>query len=133
MKWYRLVHILSKHFQKKCFLTEKYLGKWSWYQRHDGQHRRPHTDINRQQAGLCVCLLDDTAAACWVICDDLVLVAEDDVDVRVAFPFIVHLSDGDQLDCLSLRVRESNVEGIVSTFLEIHLFSFFLSLRRLGG
>lgn len=58
----------------------------------------------------CVCLKDDTAAGCWVIVGaDLVLVAVDKVDVRVTFPLVVHLSDGDQLDCLPLRERERKV------------------------
>lgn len=56
---------------------------------------------------VCVCLLDDTAAGCRVIVGvDVVLVAVDVVHVRVAFPLIVHLSDGDQLDRLPLRERE---------------------------
>lgn len=76
---------------------------------------------------LCVfmCLQDDTAAGCWVVCADLVLVAVDIVDVRVAFPLIVHLSDGDQLNSLPLWEREETV----STFWIIHLLSFFLSVR----
>lgn len=50
-----------------------------------------------------MCLQDDTAAGCWVIVGiDSALVAVNEVDVRVAFPLIVHLSDGDQLDCLPL-------------------------------
>ena len=52
---------------------------------------------------VCVCLHDDTAAGCRVIVSaDLVLVAVDVVDMRVALPLIVHLSDGDQLDSLPL-------------------------------
>ena len=54
-----------------------------------------------------VCLHDDTAAGCWVIVGaDLILIAEDVVDVRVALPLIIHLGDGDQLDSLPLRGRD---------------------------
>lgn len=53
---------------------------------------------------VCVFLLDDTAAGCWVIVSaDFVLVAVDVVHVRVAFPLVVDLSDGDQFHRLPLR------------------------------
>ena len=72
---------------------------------------------------VCVCLQDDTAAGFWVIVGaDLVLVAVDVVDVTVAFPLVVHLGDGDQLDCLPLKDRDGNVTGILSTFCEFHFF-----------
>lgn len=50
-----------------------------------------------------MCLHDDTAAGCRIVVSvDLILVAVDVVDVGVAFPLIVHLRDGDQLDRLPL-------------------------------
>lgn len=58
-----------------------------------------------------MCLHDDTAAGRWVIGTDLALIAVDKVDVGVAFPLIVHLSDWDQLDCLPLRKIEKKNEG----------------------
>lgn len=54
-----------------------------------------------------MCLHDDTAAGCRIVVGvDVVLVAVDVVDMRVAFPLIVHLRDGDQLDRLPLTERE---------------------------
>ena len=53
---------------------------------------------------VCVCLLDDTAAGCRVfVAVHRTLVAVDVVLVRVTFPLVLHLSDGDQLHCLPLR------------------------------
>lgn len=54
-------------------------------------------------------LQDDTAAGGRVIFStDFVLVAVDIVEVSVAFPLVVDLRDGDQLDCLPLEVREAS-------------------------
>lgn len=51
-------------------------------------------------------LQDDTAAGGGVVFGtDFVLVAVDIVEVRVAFPLVVDLRDGDQLNCLPLEAR----------------------------
>lgn len=59
-----------------------------------------------------VSLQDDAAAGLWVVIStDFALVAVHVVDVALVFPLVVHLSDGDQLDCLPLKERE--MEGFV--------------------
>lgn len=57
-------------------------------------------------------LQDDTAAGGGVIFGtDFVLVAVDIVEVSVAFPLVVDLRDGDQLDCLPLEARGEGREA----------------------
>lgn len=71
---------------------------------------------------VCVCLLDDTAAGCWVIVGaDFILVAVHVVDMRVAFPLVVHLSDGDQLNCLPL-LQDPGVLGVLALVLSDQTF-----------
>lgn len=62
-------------------------------------------------------LQDDAAAGCRVVVGtDFLLFAVHIVDVGVAFPLVVDLSDGDQLDRLPLKGRDggSYVKGNIS-------------------
>lgn len=61
-------------------------------------------------------LQDDTAAGGGVIFGtDFVLVAVDIIEVSVAFPLVVDLRDGDQLNCLPLEARGGEDREAAST------------------
>lgn len=51
-------------------------------------------------------LQDDAAAGCRVVSADFVLFAVNIVEVRAAFPLVVHLGDGNQLNRLPLKKTE---------------------------
>lgn len=67
------------------------------------------------------CLQDGTTARCWVIvCADLVLVAIDVVNMAVAFPFVVHLGDGDKFNCLPLKKKRKKKDNQGFMVFRIH-------------